>query len=994
MRQTAYRRNGWSGVVAAVLLLVGLAPPAVQAQAAPANRLRVLFLGDDRLHQPSVRAKEILPVMAHNGVDMFYTDDPNDLSTDLLNDFHALIFYNNQPSISQDQLRALLGFVENGGGLVVLHAGSASFQNSEEFIRLVGGAFMSHGTGTFTAARVAPEHPAIRGVPTIESWDETYVHTKHNPVNRTVLEVRREGGHEEPWTWVRTYGAGRVFYTAWGHDARTWSNEGFQQLVVQGTRWAAGDWGLAARPDAPEPPKERLEVPLPTYVQGAPWNTLGPPIWEAQVPLPIEESFALTTLRPGFSLHAFATEPMIGRIIDFTWDEAGRMWAVETNDYPNRLLPDTVPGGDRILILQDTDADGLADDVKVFADGLNLATSLVLINGGVVVAQAPHFFFMKDTDGDDRADVKDLIMTGWPRNDTHGTPSNFRYNFDNQILASVGYNGFRGEVGGRTWGPGEFFAGYFRFTPDGASLDYLARTSNNTWGVALSEDGYIFGSTANGRPSTFVHIPARYYRTLNLSAPILPGIEDRQDIFPLTSIMQVDWFGMYTSGAAHELYTAREFPREYWNRKAFVVDPTGNLVGMFDLRRNGTAFSAKNEWSFLASRDPWVAPVQVKVGPDGALWVSDFYSLVAQHNPFVEMEGCCPRGEGNAYETPNRDAAHARIYRVVYDGAPPQTPMRLDGATPAQLVAALSDDNMFWRLTAQRLLVERGTTEVVPALIDLVNDHTIDELGLNNPGLHALWTLHGLGALENNVAARAAVANALHHPAASLRRAALMALPRDQQLENAIFAAGLLPDRNAPGASTVGSGTLQDAHHSVRMEALLVLSELPPSERAAAAIREVMMVAQNGRDRWMPDAVAIAAARQTPDLALELLRTPPVATDSAYLVGARTVVQFLARYHASNQDIGRVIALLEAVPEADPILAEGVFAGIAGAAQGSPPFRADWRGDQAGWPEDQRPTLTAEQRATITAAARASAPDAAAGFARVAARWGMPELVQ
>src|SRR5690606_2923779 len=116
---------------------------------------------------------------------------------------------------------------------------------------------------------------------------------------------------------------------------------------------------------------------------------------------------------------------------------------------------------------------------------------------------------------------------------THGTPSNFRYNIDNQILGSVGYNGFRGTVGGRTYGQGEFGSGYFTFTPDGQNLEYLARTSNNTWGVALSEDAVIFGSTANNRPSNFVHIPARYYIGLGMTAPVLPGIEDRADISPV-----------------------------------------------------------------------------------------------------------------------------------------------------------------------------------------------------------------------------------------------------------------------------------------------------------------------------------------------------------------------------------------------------------------------------------------------------------------------------
>ncbi len=950
----------------------------LRAQAPPAERLRVLFLGDDRLHQPAQRAKAFLPVAAANGVDLFYTDDPADLNPDGLRDYHALLFYNNQPSISRDQLNALLAFVENGGGLAVIHSGSAAFQNSEEYIRLVGGAFRSHGDDTFSAVRAAPDHPAVRGVPVFESWDETYIHAKHNPVNRTVLEVRREGDDEEPWTWVRTYGNGRVFYTAWGHDERTWGNEGFQRLVVQGLRWSAGDWGLTARPEEPTPAVTRLEVPLPTYQEDAPWNTLGPARWEAQVALEPEESFALTTLRPGFSMELFAREPMIRRIIDFTWDERGRMWAVETNDYPNRLLPDDEPGGDRILILEDIDGDGEADDAKVFAEGLNLATSLVLINGGVVVAQAPHFFFLKDTNGDDRADVKEQIMTGWPRNDTHGTPSNFRYSYDNQILGSVGYNGFRGTVAGRQWGPGEFAQGYFLFTPDGQSLEYVARTSNNTWGVALSEDGYIFGSTANNRPSTFVHIPARYYNAIGMREPVLPGIEDRADIYPITEALQVDQFGRYTSGSAHELYTARAFPKEYWNRKAFVTDPTGKLIGMFDLQQQGSDFEARNEWSFLASRDAWAAPVQVKVGPDGALWVSDFYTLVSQHNPNVEMEGCCPPGEGNAYETPNRDAQRARIYRVVYDGAPKQAPMRLDGASPGELVEALGHDNMFWRFTAQRLLVERGLRDVVPALIELVNDHTIDELSLNVGALHGLWTLHGLGALVDDAAARAAVTSAIHHPSASLRRAALQALPRELQLEEAVFAAGML----------------QDANLSVRMEGLLVLADLPASERGAEAVRQVIMSPQNARDRWMPDAVAIAAVRQAPDLALELLQNRPAAGDSAYLAGTRTVVQFLTRYHASQQDVDRIVALLTAVPQADAQLAEGVFDGIAGGVQGARPFRDEWRGNQAGWPENSPPALSPDQKSAIGAAARASSPEVAAGFARVADRWGIEDLLE
>ncbi|MEO8620059.1 MAG: ThuA domain-containing protein [bacterium] len=214
----------------AALLLTLLSPSRTQAQAPSphAERLRVLFLGDNGHHQPTARAKQLLPVMAKDGVDLFYTDDRDDLNPTELARYHAVMLYNNYLTVTRPQISALLDFVNKGGGLVVLHCASASFQNSEEFVKLVGAVFKSHGTGTFSTVRIAPDHPAIKGVPTFESWDETYVHARHNPVDRTVLEVRRENGRDEPYTWVRTYGKGRMFYTAWGHDERTWGQPGFQ----------------------------------------------------------------------------------------------------------------------------------------------------------------------------------------------------------------------------------------------------------------------------------------------------------------------------------------------------------------------------------------------------------------------------------------------------------------------------------------------------------------------------------------------------------------------------------------------------------------------------------------------------------------------------------------------------------------------------------------------------------------------------------------------
>ena len=944
------------------------------------QRLRILFLGDNGHHRPTQRAQQILPALARNGIDLFYTDQLEDLNDAELDRYQALVLYNNHLTVGDAQLAALMRFVGDGGGLVVVHCASASFQNSEEFIRLVGAAFKSHGTGTFSTIRVEAGHPAIAGVPAIESWDETYVHTKHNPVNRTVLEVRRENGHDEPWTWVRTYGKGRVFYTAWGHDQRTWGNPGFQQLIGQGIRWTIGDWALTQIARDPETRQMKLDVPLPTYKRPpAPWNVLDTAITVAQAALPTAESLRMMTLRPHFHAEPFATEPMIGNIIDFTWDARGRMWAVETNDYPNTVLPDSVPGHDRILILEDANRDGRADRVKVFADGLNLATSLTFANGGVVVGQAPHMLFFRDTNGDDKADERKILFTGWPRTDTHGAISNLRYGFDNQVWGSVGYNGFRGTVGSSTYDRGQFGSGYFRFPADASSLDYVARTSNNTWGVAFTEDGFVFGSTANSRPSNFVHIPIRYYRSIGDREPVLPDIADRLDVFPQIDILQVDQFGRYTAGAAHEIYTARAFPREYWNRAAFVAEPTAHVIGQFELSDNGSGFRARNRWSFMSARDAWVAPVQVKVGPDGSVWVSDFYTLVAQHNPTPRnMMGCCQTGPGQAYETPNRDRLHGRVYRIVYDSARQAPPRRLDTATSQQLVDALADDNMFWRQTAQRLLVERKAMDAVPALIRRAGDHTVDSLGLNPGALHALWTLHGLGALASNADAMTAARNALRHPAASVRRAALMMLPRDSQLLTDILSSGILPDRGSPWPVeyTVSNALLSDADPHVRLEATLALSELPPSDRSANVVRELFASLDNARDPWMPDAIAIAAAGHGPAFLGDLLlqRVAPN-TDSITVNGLRRVVQRLARLHSTKADIAPVVTLINAVPRAHTGLGTALLEGIA-----------------TGWPEERPPQLSPEQRAALVEAARNSAASLGPSFAKVAARWTLPNV--
>jgi hypothetical protein len=303
--------------------------------------------------------------------------------------------------------------------------------------------------------------------------------------------------------------------------------------------------------------------------------------------------------------------------------------------------------------------------------------------------------------------------------------------------------------------------------------------------------------------------------------------------------------------------------------------------------------------------------------------------------------------------------------------------MRLDNATPAQLVRALTNDNMFWRLTAQRLLVERGKTDVVPALLTLANDHTVDALGLNPGALHALWTLHGLGALTSNADAMTAARNAMYHPAASVRRAALMMLPRDQRLVDDIFKAGMLPDRTSPWTVeyTVATPILQDADAHVRLEALLVLADMPGAPRAAAAISDIIMYPGNARDPWLPDAVAMVAVKQGPEFLQTLLQRRTQGADSLTLAGMRRAVTLIARFHAATANAQTVVAMITAVPQANPAVGVGVLEGIA-----------------TGWPLETPPQLSAEQRSALVAAARGSNPDLTAVYDRIATRWTMPDV--
>jgi putative membrane-bound dehydrogenase-like protein len=805
------------------------------------GRLQVLFLGHKSEHHNSAL---LMPLLASQlsleGISFTYTNDPNDINTANLDKYDALMIYSNHDSITADQEQALLSFVEKGRGFVPVHCASWCFRNSEKYIGLVGGQFLKHKTDTFDTEIIRTDHPVTQDLKPFTTWDETYEHSKIAK-DITVLMERVEGDHREPWTWVKEYRKGRVFYTAYGHDEQTWSNPGFHELMKRGILWAVGDvakqkWELY-----------RKQLPTLTYrdADGIPNYEKRTPSPRYQEPLTPAESAKLIQVPVGFDLQLFASEPDIINPIAMEWDEKGRLWVIETVDYPNTVLEDRSAGDDRIKICEDTDGDGKADKFTVFAENLNIPTSMTFINGGIVITQAPQFIFLKDTDGDDKADVKNVIMDGWGIFDTHAGPSNLRYGFDNNIWGVVGYSGFEGTIAGENR---QFKQGIYRFKPDVSSFEFLTGTTNNTWGLGLTENNDVFASTANNTHSVFMGFSNKVMRGVN--GVRLNGSSKIDGHYAMHSITdkvrQVDVFGGFTAAAGHNFYGARSFPKEYWSNVALVCEPTGHLVHLARIRKNGAGFVEEDGWNLFAAADEWVAPVDAKVGPDGSVWVLDWYNFIVQHNPTPTPERggfVGVNGKGNAYENPLRDRSHGRIWRVVYRQAKQYEPVSVSKDDPDGLIDALMNDNIFWRMTAQRLLVERGNGDVLPQLYDLASTRQTDEGGNAYPAIHALWTIDGLGAVTKDTKAHDVVMNALTHPSAGVRKAAIQILTKSGWTEELVSRHDLLHDKDP----------------NTRLAAIASLAELSPSASLGETLYKLSLEEDIKKDEWLSKAVYAVA---------------------------------------------------------------------------------------------------------------------------------------
>ena len=562
---------------------------------------------------------------------------------------------------------------------------------------------------------------------------------------------------------------------------------------------------------------------------------------EIQRPLTPGETVSHLIVPEGFEVSVFAAEPDIRNPIALTWDERGRLWVVESTDYPHDHIG-TESGTDRITICEDTDGDYVADTFTHFAHDQPLTTAIAVTRGGAIVGQAPDIVFMEDTDGDDEYDRKTPILeNAFGTFDTHAVMNNFKVGIDNHIWSAVGYSGMY-EPGTAPDAESRILSrGVFRFSRDGAVLEPVGQFNNNTWGLGIGEDNTIFGSTANNNHAIVVGIPMRFGSERNVANVQSHYLVAHSGTRPL---WQVDFRDGYTAAAGAFAYNGRTYPRFYWGT-LMVTEPTAHVVHAVKLQRDGAIYKEQEGVidNLLASSDDWVAPVFADIGPDENIWIADWYNPVIQHNPdrrgMVNQIWNANLGPGNAHLNPLRDKQHGRIYVVRYTGSSSDGPKSLSADDPDALLRALRSSNQFWRLTAQRLIVEHQLTGLVEDLVAMAGAENLDETGFDGGAVHALWTLHGLGASE---ALRSAASAALTHASAAVRKAAIQTIPYSADLGELLAASGVFTDPNL----------------NTRLAAVLLVAEYGHSlgPRAFYASRE----AANGGDQWIQAALDLFPA--------------------------------------------------------------------------------------------------------------------------------------
>jgi len=844
-------------------------------------------------------------------------------------------------AIKPAQREYLDKFLKRGGGIVAIHD-SVCGDDAQWFKTIIGGAW-EHGHSKWFEGDVAiyytdRSHPITKDVSNFDFDDEIYWDLHMMPeahiLAATYAPDRRntKGGRIYPsvydivpqmWTYEKELAGAtspyRAFVSIPGHMHKSFGLPHFRAVLLRGIAWA-GKRDVDSLCDATELASLR-------YPEGGPTAP--------------EKAAEKIVVPPEFNIRLVASEPLINKAISLDWDPAGRMWVAETPEYPNgrRINPnDKViaawkdkdpatfvqgkeerPARDRISILEDPDPQGRYRKKAVFYEGLELVTSLVFYRDGVIVSQAPDILWLRDTDGDGKADKVEKLYTGFGTADTHAVISNLRWGMDGWVYATVGYS--RGDIysGDNQTHFGRISEGVIRFKPNGKALEQISSKGGNCWGVDFSWDNEIFWTQAtSGDHLMHVALPESFLARGKIGSTTSYHVtEDHKKSYPLMSwpmqaYVQIDLVGSYTAVAGCCIYNGGAWP-EKWNGSQFCSEPTINIVHHDFLKPTGSTYLAtrEKEEEFIGSRDLWFRPIHTRVGPDGALYIIDLYNQAVVHN---DTRGT-PHGANNAAVRPDRDHYFARIWRIQHNEAKKLEIPNLAKATPAELAKALEHPNMWARMTAERLLAERGDGSE-GALGN--SNEPVRQLARNHDAppyarVQALWTRRLMAAAwaatrlpdPTPVFLTDDLEQATHDPSPAVRKAAFQIVSED---------AGQILGDGTKLLNAASSG-LRDSDPRARLWAILAAgaisghSTAARSEQAKQVSVALVSIYPELHDPWLESAV-VGVATQNP---VDFIQASLAAADPQAL---QSLVRQLSNQVASKADATMSSALVVSVTSA------------------------------------------------------------------------------
>jgi putative heme-binding domain-containing protein len=432
-----------------------------------------------------------------------------------------------------------------------------------------------------------------------------------------------------------------------------------------------------------------------------------------------EEEKAGFHLPPGFEAQLVASEPTINKPMNLAFDDRGRLWVTTTVEYPYPV-PEGKKGRDRVVVLDDFAPDGRASKATTFADGLNIPIGVLPLGRGdsAFVHSIPAIRRFVDKDGDGKADSSEEVYTTFGFRDTHGMTNAFTWGFDGWIYACHGYSN-TSTVKGADGKPIVMQSGNtYRMKPDGSHVEYVTHGQVNPFGIAFDPLGNMYSCDCHSRP-IYCLLPGACY-------PSFGKPDDGLGFGP--EMLQHDHGSTGIAGIVY--YAADHFPKT-WHDSIFIGNVVTSRINHDKLAWTGSTPKAIEQPDFMSSDDPWFRPVDLELGPDGAIYVADFYNKIIGH-----------------YEVPlthpGRDRERGRIWRIVYTGKDATGKPLLPGydgtkESTAELVAELGDPNLVRRIKAANILVERGKESIEPARIAKDDPNPVRRV-------HALWVLQRLGA--------------------------------------------------------------------------------------------------------------------------------------------------------------------------------------------------------------------------------------------------------